>query len=355
MRAIGEGSLYKTKVRGQQYWCAQVVVGAYPNGKQRYARAVRKYRADALAALEELKKQKLNGSVPDRRLTVEMFLRDWLAKEMPQRNKRVKNQKQIKSKFERLVLPVIGKTKLAALKAEDVKNLLDSLMAQGYAPKTVNDVRSHLVTALNHALRYEKVSKNVASITETYTQPRPLNEGLTVAQVNKILIATLGTTYSTLWVIALRLGLRKSEILNLRWENVDLDNEVIKIKDAKTEAGDRDLPLVGKTLEAIKAHYLNSNDTTGYVFLSPTGKRVGDARVNQWWDEILKSVGIEHRTFHGSTRDTITNLMHAAGVPTDTREYILGHGIKGPAKHYFKPTPQALRSALTKYEDFLAE
>lgn len=75
MRGQGEGSIYR---RGDGYWVGQVEIGHYPNGRRRRARVVRRYRADVVEALDELRRQVRDGVVPDRTRSVATFLAFWL-------------------------------------------------------------------------------------------------------------------------------------------------------------------------------------------------------------------------------------------------------------------------------------
>lgn len=350
MRTPGEGSLYKTIKNGKVYWVAQVVVGTYPNGNPKYARRWRTKRGDASTQLKELLKLKAEGVVPDKSLTTGAFLVDWLDNRMPIHFKREKNRKATRSKIERLVIPVVGAIPLAELSIRNIEDLLSSLIAKGYAPKSVNDLRSLLVTILEYALKHEKVTKNVAKLASTYKVPRPKNEGLTPKQVQAVLKVIKGHPYEAMWLMALTISPRKSELLRLNWSDVDFEHNTITFADTKTPAGDRTIPLVGKLLAALQ----ELEPTEGPVFVSlHTGKRLADPKVNAMWNDILTAADIPHATFHGSTRDTVSNLMHEAGIDKQTRDYIIGHGVKGIDKHYLKPTQKALRDALLKYEDHI--
>ena len=110
MRGRGEGSVYR---RGDGYWVGQVEAGYTRTGSRRRARVVRKRRADAVAALDELRRAVEAGAVPDRTSTVATFLEFWLAEVAT--GQVAESSLAEYAKRTRRMVPTIGKVKLHKL------------------------------------------------------------------------------------------------------------------------------------------------------------------------------------------------------------------------------------------------
>lgn len=93
------------------------------------------------------------------------------------------------------------------------------------SPLTLTYIHSVLKSALEHAVREEEIPRNVARNVRTGT-PRPRRfEPLTADEARQFLAATRGHRLHALFELALHTGLRKGELLGLRWEDLDHGDE----------------------------------------------------------------------------------------------------------------------------------
>jgi len=161
------------------------------------------------------------------------------------------------------LIPGLGKKKLAKLSAKDIRSWLNGLRtvcqccARGIdarrkpaapagrrprccaigkccrkqlSPLTLAYIHSVLKSALEHAVREEEIPRNVARNVRTGTpRPRRVNP-LTAHEARTFLTATQGHRLHALFELALRTGLRKGELLGLRWEDLDFDNSTASIR-----------------------------------------------------------------------------------------------------------------------------
>ena len=144
--------------------------------------------------------------------------------------------------------------------------MLDDLRREGGGTRTVQYVHATLRAALEHAYREELVSRNVAKMVRV-ERPKPNpKEPLSVEEARKLLTATRDDEDHALWVVMLMLGLRRSEVCGLRWDNVDLDNRTLSITHSvqrvdgqlrelptKTRRSTRTVPLPTMVHEALVA------------------------------------------------------------------------------------------------------
>jgi integrase len=102
-------------------------------------------------------------------------------------------------------------------------------------------------------------------------------------------------------VLALKYGMRPTELMALKWSDVDLDDGKLKVAKAKSEAGVRDLPLLVGTLEALKVHRRRQTaerplrKDSGHVFTRPDGLPTYHKLLNNSWHALLKRANVGDR------------------------------------------------------------
>ena len=251
--------------RADGRWVAQVEAGLDRDGRRRRPRAVRRTKREALAALDELRRQVDQGVTPERTQSVGEFLEWWLATVVPDTVK--PSTADAYADIVRLyITPHIGRVKLAKLSPQHVKSMLRAMETDGLSPRTRQYARAVLRRALRWAEQHGLVIRNVAALVDG---PRKtgtkLDDTLDAAGTHAVIDAAAGDRLEALAVVVLRLGLRKGEALALSWDDIDLDavtltvrgtlkrrkGEGLYVDTTKTDAGVRELPLVAGTAEAL--------------------------------------------------------------------------------------------------------
>jgi integrase len=274
-RGHGEGSIYR---RPDGRWSAIVTVG-HVKGKQRRKYIYGTTRKEVAEKLKKaLHDQQLGINIAPERLTVEIFLTSWLEEVMRRRLR-----PRVYANYEQIarthLIPNLGAIQLVKLTPERVYAVLAQLADAGKAANTIRNVRAVLRRALNQALRWGKVHRNVAALVElprpatgsaatssVGSQPRQMRV-LSPAQAQRLLDAVAGHRWAGVYRVALELGLRRGEILALRWADLDFDRKVLAVtgtihrhsgklqRDApKTEASRRLLPLTNTLAAALVEH-----------------------------------------------------------------------------------------------------
>jgi integrase len=131
----------------------------------------------------------------------------------------------------------------------------------------VQSIHAVLRNALESAVREELIPRNVARLVQVPAPRYKVNRGLTVSQSKATLKAAADHRLAALYVLALFLGLRRGELLGLRWEHVDLDQAKLEVVETlqrvggslrlvppKTADSARTVPLPPVCLEALKEH-----------------------------------------------------------------------------------------------------
>ncbi|NJN67576.1 MAG: tyrosine-type recombinase/integrase [Chloroflexaceae bacterium] len=257
-RGYGEGSIYQ---REDGIWCASVDLG-YIDGKRKRKVITAKTRKEAAEKLKALQMQQQTGvDFTVERQTVQQYLERWL-------EHTVKEDREPKTytSYEQMVrihiVPAIGHVQLDKLSPDHVQQMIAALRRKDHlSDRTVQDAIRILSVALNRAVKFGYITRNVATLVDTpKARKRPIRI-LTVEEAQQFLEAVEGHRLDPLYQVALGLGLRQGEILALHWFDVDLDKRQLHIRDAKTEAGVRTLVLPQALVESLRAYWLFQLDS----------------------------------------------------------------------------------------------
>lgn len=354
-RGTGEGSVFRDQ-RGR--WVATVEAGWTEEGTRRRLRAVRRTKAEALVALDGLRRRAARG-VPADDATLSEYLEWWLT--TVKRNLEPSSKRAYATRA-RWATAHIGTVKLSRLSADDVEHLLAELEHQGLSPWSRSKVRSLLSSALRYAERTGRVERNVAALVDGPRCEHRIDP-LSADEARAVLSAASDHPYGLAAVLGLRLGLRIGEIAALRWENVDLDAETLTVTAAKTPAGRRTLPLAGagdafrawraqQAAERLSAGPLWASNES-FVFTGPLGAPVSTRTLRRHWGLWCEEAGVGPRRFHAS-RHTCATLLLADGVPLEVVSAVLGHAaIAITADVYARVSADAKRAALGRLRDTL--
>jgi integrase len=171
---------------------------------------------------------KTTGSVAPKDLTVRHIMEDLLAHPPSS----WKSPLTIRGNRDRAahIIAGLGKAKLARLTVTQVERCLDDLAAEGMSSDTINRCRALLRLAIRRAERDGKIGRNVAALADPPSGTRRKSRAMTLAQVNTLLAAKLNTFWRGYITVGLTCGLRPGELLGLRWEDVDFDREMIRVR-----------------------------------------------------------------------------------------------------------------------------
>jgi len=202
-------------------------------------------------------------------MTVREYLGQWMERHAARIRPRTAHR--YREHLDRHLLPVLGEIKLAKLRAIDVQKALDAMAMKGLSAGTVVQARAVLNRAIAEAVKGELRPSNPVLATQV---PRPGDPGLAVLlseHVAAMLAAAKGTSWEMPLTLAAWTGARRSEVLALQWQDVDLDAGTATIvrtlqvrpKDGgggvefgkpKTPKSRRTIRLAPTLLAALRAH-----------------------------------------------------------------------------------------------------
>jgi integrase len=144
-------------------------------------------------------------------------------------------------------------------------------------------------------------------------------------------------------LLAMNTGMRKGELLNLRWENVDLVNNVVTIKAENAKSGKaRHVPLNNESKQTF-AGWQKDTKEQGYVFEGEANKPITD--VKKAWGNLLDEARIEEFNFH-DLRHHFASKLVMAGVDLNTVRELLGHANLDMTIRYAHLAPEHKAAAV---------
>src|SRR5579863_4549591 len=125
--------------------------------------------------------------------------------------------------------PSLGKIQLHKLAPQHIQKLLDEKSKEGFSPQTVTNIRTVLRSALSQAMKWNLVSRNSAALVNAPRIPHKRIEPLNPEHARTLLETAKGGSYEAIYTVALTLGMRRGEVLGLRWSDIDFDGRAIRV------------------------------------------------------------------------------------------------------------------------------
>ena len=212
------------------------------------------------------------------------------------------------------------------------------------SPATVNRDLAFLKTMFNKAVEWGRLESSPVTNVKKFKEPNSKERILNVSEMARLIDAA-NNHLKPILIIALNTGMRRGEILSLKWENVNLSKRCIHLEDSKAGKS-RDIPMNSLVVEALSDIPQNS----GYVFPSPrTGGPIEDIKTA--FKTACKKAEIKGLRFH-DLRHTAATRMVEAMVDLVTVSKILGHSSIQMTMRYAHPTPENMRLAVEKLGEF---
>jgi excisionase family DNA binding protein len=214
--------------------------------------------------------------------------------------------------------------------------------AEGASPATINRELACLKTIFNKGVEWGKIERTPISRVKKFKEPPAKERILTNEEIRRLLI-TAKPHLKPILIVLLNTGMRKSEALSLRWENVDLRKGFIYVAASDSKGGrSRTIPMSSRVLETLED--LRNGSNSEYVFVNPETKR-NFVDVTESFKSALRDARIEGVRIH-DLRHTAASKMVEAGVDLVTVSKILGHSSIQMTMRYAHPTPENMRRAV---------
>ena len=238
--------------------------------------------------------------------------------------------------------------------SQTLEQFIVDLTKQGKTTATINRYIACLKHMLHKAVDWNMVEKEVL---ERIQKVKPLKgevkrlRYLTSEEINKLLSVCDNSLYPIVFT-ALNTGMRREEILSLKWSNIDLKNGYIHIETSKNKER-RDVPINASLLNLFKRMFTERRIDTDYVFVNPlTGTRLTD--IKRSFHTALKKAGIKDFRFH-DLRHTFASHLVMSGVDLTTVKELLGHKDIKMTLRYSHLAPEHKQKAVTVLDSIFSK
>ncbi len=220
-----------------------------------------------------------------------------------------------------------------------------SARGTGVSPASINRELACLKNMFTKAIEWGKVIDNPAIKVKLFKEPNGRLRYLETPEIKRLLVSC-SPHLKPIVVVALNTGMRKGEILKLKWDHLDFSNELVFVEDTKN-GHRREIPmnrLLTETLKSAKSRFRESGE---YVFCHEDGKPYLNVRKS--FETALRRAGIEDFRFH-DLRHTFASRLVMAGVDLATVKELLGHKSLEMTLRYSHLSPEHKRQAVAVFD-----
>lgn len=265
-RANGEGA-----ISGRKDGRKDVELTIHGSFGTKRLRTTKKNRTAALAWIEQMKREYADGGLDldAKKLTVGEFLDLWLrdsVKGTVARHTFVDYEGKVCLHLK----PSVGHLKLQALTSAHLQALYRRKLDEGASTRTVGYIHTTIRKALAQAEAWDLVRKNVARFAKPPKKNHSEPDAMTVEEARDFLQAIIGDRLEALYLLAVTTGLRRGELLGLKWTDLDLHRSHFRVErsldtqsgpaqenDPKRASSRRSAMLLPPVIVALEAHRSN--------------------------------------------------------------------------------------------------
>lgn len=349
--------------RGLASWEIKFDLGTDPATGRRLTRyhSFKGSKREAEAELVRLKAAAQSGTYVDPvKLTVAEFLERW-QKEWARANVSAKTFESYTQLLSRHVGPRIGARPMQKVKPADIAALYAQLsqdgralrskksVSAGLAPRSIALIHRILHRAFGHAVRWSIIASNPVAVVEPPRIQHVEIEILTEDQVRVVLTALRGRAIHLPAALGLATGVRRGELLALRWRDVNLEagrlqvhqaieqtKAGLRFKSPKTRHGRRSISIPASIIAELRTHRarqvelrlalgLGKPDNDALVFQKPEGAPLNPNSLSTEWRRVVRALGLPKVSLH-AWRHTHASQLIASGMDVLTISRRLGHG-----------------------------
>jgi integrase len=344
-RGNGEGTITRRKDgRWEARYTAQTADG--PKRKVIYG----KTRQEVSKKLTKAMADRDGGLVfDDEKLSLGEYLDRWL-NDSVRDNVRPRTLDSYRLQVRQHITPALGRIKLKNLSPAHVQRLYRSKLDAGLKPSSVRTIHAALHRALKQAVRWGLVPRNVTDAVDPPKLVREEINALSPEEARRFLATARGDRLEALYVVAVHCGLRRGELLGLRWSDVDLDAGTLRVNrqlqrmrdgsglvfsEPKNNKSRRTIRLTNGASEALRRHRKRQAEENlrwgtlyqdqGLIFATLIGTPMHPSNIDKRsFKPLLIKAGLRPIRFH-DLRHTCATLMLSQGVNPKIAQERLGH------------------------------
>lgn len=340
-RANGEGSIYHRKSDGR--WVGSITL---PDGSRKVFYG--KKQSEVVEKINEaLHDQRRGMLATGPNVTVQEYMEQWL-EDIHKPVVKLSTYKNYQDLLRSYITPGLGRVKLQSLTPQQVQAFYSKKLKDGLAPKTINNIHGVLHKALDNAVKWTIVPRNVC---DAVTPPRVARKEKTVLspeQARNLLKQIKNHRMEALFTLAIVTGMREGELLALRWQDIDFAGCSLQVKrtvrymkgyghvesEPKTVKSRRKIMLPLFAVEVLSLHKARQEELRresaeawidrDLIFATAEGNYLALTTLRRAFNSVLKQAGLPHMRFHDLRHSAATILLSRGTHPKVVQE-ILGH------------------------------
>ena len=349
-RSNGEGNIRKRK---DGRWEGRYTAGRDPvTGKQIFKNVLGKTQAEVKEKLQKaLAQAKKIDFAKTGKYTVTMWMNEWF-ENVAKIKVRPSSHQTYRGYIDHHITPNIGNIQLEKLTTMDLQKLYRKLLnkgrvdrieakqqPKGLSAKTVRNINQVISSAMDFAVAQKIIPENPCKAVALPKVEHKEMQTIPAEQLQAFLQEAKATGVYEMYYIELATGLRRGELLGLKWTDIDWQNGIIKVRrqvarvdgqiveaPLKTKNSYRAVTISQQAIEVLKQQKAKTNDE--YVFPSPNGGPISPDSVNNMLKRVLARAGIPKVRFH-DLRHTFATIALQNGVDIKTVSGMLGHFSAG--------------------------
>lgn len=346
-RGNGEGSIYYRN--SDKKWVGSVTLG---KGKRKviYGKTRKEVQEKLKIVLHDQQQGTLVTAQPQ---TVAHFLTDWL-ENTHRRRLRPRTYERYREALYLHIIPSLGHIQLQKLTAQQVQAFYTRKADEGLAPATIIYYHSVLHNALDTAVKWGLVVRNVCDLVAPPRKDRFEIQPLTMEQMQHLLATLRGHKWEALFTLAMATGMRRGELLGLKWQDINFEAGRLQVRrvlsrvpthmparehvyveaEPKTQKSRRSVMIAPFALEALKRHRVSQLEAKvkagecwqehDYVFCTLQGRHLGPNHVVVEFKKLLTRAGLPNIRFH-DLRHSAATLLLSLGIHPKVVQELLGH------------------------------
>ena len=366
-RGHGEGSIYRRK---DGRWAASITL----EGRKRKT-LYGKTRKEVYEKLQEaLRDQKQGTLVRGTKQTLKQYLEYWL-EDVHKPTIKITSYVKYRKLLNKHILPALGHILVQSLSPQQVQDFYTGKVKEGLSASVVAAIHGLLHNALDNAVRWNLVSRNVCDVVSLPRSAKREVQTLTKEQAQHLLEVARGHQLEGLLMVALTTGMRHGELAALRWNDINFDNSSLHIhrnvsylakygfveSEPKTVRSRRKIILPHFVVDALKRHRENQDETrmkagdTWYdldlVFCNSYGRFLNPDALLRSFHKLLAEAELPQMRLHDLRHSAATILLTMGAHPKVVQE-ILGHSqISMTMDTYSHVLPSMQRETMEKLND----
>lgn len=325
-RGNGDGSIIKLAGKRRKPYAVRVTVGWTDEGRQKYKYVG--YYTGKTEAKNALREYLLNPQ----KARLEKYTLQQVFNEMIEKSKFAEGtRKQYEGGFKKF--PHLHKRNIADIELWELEELF-----KNQTPAVQARIKKTLHNCYKYALKHDYVSKNLAEFIEVESAKPAEREVFTLEEIQSHWNVLESSPFADIPLILLYSGLRISELLELKIEDVDIDARTINITKSKTQAGIRIIPIHDRILPLIQKRCATGEK---YLIMNNGRKMAYSTFLREHWDTPHKP--------HEARHTFVTYLTKCSDDRLAIKR-IVGHANSDVTDHYTHRTTEELLEVINKLE-----